>query len=575
MAMKFSIRHFRAFDDWVDFDESPVTVLTGPNSSGKSGLVKAFLLLREQRDIFRLSFAGGEHGISSFLDAVSGRDANKTIDLRISCSVDAASVMAPENSAALVPVPYDFELALSYASDEFDGGASGILVDASIEAVAGSDRVPLFSARRDSEGYDLALGVEEALRFPFVHDRTVGTDAEIEDTMVGIDRALERTTAIERTTRGWRREKARALLESLRESKRSAVMNRELRRIVLPEPREIAASPVRPRFADCYVRLDSPERKYLRSIADMLVAEALGECGLRSMRSRETGREIRLSFYSLFYDLLSAAGFAGAPRPAAYFPARASSSGADRSASRTSELVREAQGEYGAMLRDAVNFAAARRKDGSCSLEGARFAASYGESVIAFREEIGEGAGKSLVPEGGALDPEVLDLESRHEEVRSALAALGIGEDLEFPLSGSEERAIWIDTGGRRLPIGDFGDGPRRLVLLVSALLYLPWGSLVIIEDPESGLDHDLQEGFADLASRLARRCGARCVIETRSARVIRALASRQAAEDLERMSLVVLLCGVDGERRRVRAMRPDGSGRFTFEEESLLYGPS
>ena len=46
MNTKFGIKNFRIFDeDGILFDISPITILTGTNSAGKSSLAKACLLL--------------------------------------------------------------------------------------------------------------------------------------------------------------------------------------------------------------------------------------------------------------------------------------------------------------------------------------------------------------------------------------------------------------------------------------------------------------------------------------------------------------------------------------------------
>ena len=46
MDTKFTIKNFRVFDEeGVSFDLKPLTILTGCNSSGKSSIVKAVLLL--------------------------------------------------------------------------------------------------------------------------------------------------------------------------------------------------------------------------------------------------------------------------------------------------------------------------------------------------------------------------------------------------------------------------------------------------------------------------------------------------------------------------------------------------
>ncbi len=44
---KFGINNFRVFKDMTDFEFAPITILTGTNSSGKSSLIKALLLLKD------------------------------------------------------------------------------------------------------------------------------------------------------------------------------------------------------------------------------------------------------------------------------------------------------------------------------------------------------------------------------------------------------------------------------------------------------------------------------------------------------------------------------------------------
>jgi len=43
----FGLENFRVFKDYTWFDFAPITILTGPNSSGKSSLNKALLLLKD------------------------------------------------------------------------------------------------------------------------------------------------------------------------------------------------------------------------------------------------------------------------------------------------------------------------------------------------------------------------------------------------------------------------------------------------------------------------------------------------------------------------------------------------
>jgi hypothetical protein len=63
------LENFRTFRRPVRFDFAPLTILTGPNSSGKSSVIKALLLLRESLDrasLTRLDFSPAPHRLTSF-----------------------------------------------------------------------------------------------------------------------------------------------------------------------------------------------------------------------------------------------------------------------------------------------------------------------------------------------------------------------------------------------------------------------------------------------------------------------------------------------------------------------------
>lgn len=66
---KFGISNFRIFKNHFDFELAPITVLTGPNNSGKSSLTKALLLLKENQNRINdesrttnfFDYSGGQH----------------------------------------------------------------------------------------------------------------------------------------------------------------------------------------------------------------------------------------------------------------------------------------------------------------------------------------------------------------------------------------------------------------------------------------------------------------------------------------------------------------------------------
>lgn len=79
MISKIGIENFRIFKNYTEFELAPITVLTGPNNSGKSSFIKFLLLLKEGID--NLNFEQGKlHNLKSF-DNVLNRE-NKSDGLR-------------------------------------------------------------------------------------------------------------------------------------------------------------------------------------------------------------------------------------------------------------------------------------------------------------------------------------------------------------------------------------------------------------------------------------------------------------------------------------------------------------
>lgn len=63
------LENFRVFDEYQDIDLSDITIITGPNSSGKSSLFKALLLLQNnwrKNNLTSLSFKGDFHNLGSY-----------------------------------------------------------------------------------------------------------------------------------------------------------------------------------------------------------------------------------------------------------------------------------------------------------------------------------------------------------------------------------------------------------------------------------------------------------------------------------------------------------------------------
>lgn len=71
---KIGLQNFRVFKEMTDFELAPLTILTGANSSGKSSLFKALLLIGnnvESNSFYKLDFTGTQHNLGSFRDALN------------------------------------------------------------------------------------------------------------------------------------------------------------------------------------------------------------------------------------------------------------------------------------------------------------------------------------------------------------------------------------------------------------------------------------------------------------------------------------------------------------------------
>jgi len=74
---KFSLENFRIFKEKTSFDFAPLTILTGPNNSGKSSILKGLLLLKQNLknlDWDRLSFRNEKYGLGSFNNVINNKN---------------------------------------------------------------------------------------------------------------------------------------------------------------------------------------------------------------------------------------------------------------------------------------------------------------------------------------------------------------------------------------------------------------------------------------------------------------------------------------------------------------------
>src|SRR5699024_2241437 len=78
--MKIGVKNFRVFKDLATFEVRPITILVGPNNSGKSSFTKLLLLLKNGYD--PLNFKNGDHHLGSYEKALNWDSDSKEMILQ-------------------------------------------------------------------------------------------------------------------------------------------------------------------------------------------------------------------------------------------------------------------------------------------------------------------------------------------------------------------------------------------------------------------------------------------------------------------------------------------------------------
>lgn len=81
MSKKIGIENFRVFKDYTEFEIRPITLLTGPNNSGKSSFTKLLLLL--QNGLEKLNFETGNHNLENFEKVLNWKNDKKEIRITL------------------------------------------------------------------------------------------------------------------------------------------------------------------------------------------------------------------------------------------------------------------------------------------------------------------------------------------------------------------------------------------------------------------------------------------------------------------------------------------------------------
>ncbi|MDM1391318.1 DUF3696 domain-containing protein [Myroides marinus] len=87
---KILFENFKIFEKQEEFEIKPLTFLIGPNSSGKSSIFKAFLLLKSnvQNDLQLLDFSNTKHNLGSFKNTINKYSESQNMRFMFEASVN-------------------------------------------------------------------------------------------------------------------------------------------------------------------------------------------------------------------------------------------------------------------------------------------------------------------------------------------------------------------------------------------------------------------------------------------------------------------------------------------------------
>lgn len=130
MLKRLSLTNFKVFKEKVAIEPGLLTVLIGPNASGKSTIVQALAVLKQSQGQNRLVLDRPYLALGSFTDIVHARDTNKVITFELVITVD-------EPIEPLVPADSQFEYEVAFDSEGLRR-QQGTIIEVLGRKVAGS-----------------------------------------------------------------------------------------------------------------------------------------------------------------------------------------------------------------------------------------------------------------------------------------------------------------------------------------------------------------------------------------------------------------------------------------------------
>lgn len=155
MIEKLSIKNFKAFSNWQEIKFAPITLIYGPNSSGKSSIIHSIMLLKQS--ITRPNIQGGlvSNGeyvdLGDFSSMVHGHHLDRPISFKFSYT--------PLKKQAFSEFGFDvfgktrrreYELTYKYADRENEEKGFSYLDSMSVNVSNENDNSPLFSTSLSS-----------------------------------------------------------------------------------------------------------------------------------------------------------------------------------------------------------------------------------------------------------------------------------------------------------------------------------------------------------------------------------------------------------------------------------------
>lgn len=199
MFTAIDIKNFKAFSDWQSLSLAPITLVYGPNSSGKSSIIHSIMLLRQS--LTRPSTQGGLVSNGEYVDLgdyssmVNEHDISKEISFRVSYTPTKKSTEQSIRSSSFGSSHLrSYELEYAYSGTENNSTYEGFSYLKQIDiAVTNEKKAPIFHAAlksnlREKSKEPLSKRLSSAKKFSLLTEDSVAD-------------------YIERRTRDWEKQK--------------------------------------------------------------------------------------------------------------------------------------------------------------------------------------------------------------------------------------------------------------------------------------------------------------------------------------------------------------------------------